>query len=206
MPRRPARPVSWVYSPGVIGTRASPLNFSSFSSTTVRAGMLMPSASVSVAKTALHQLALEELLDDFLECGEHSGVVCGDAAFQPLEPLPVAEHREILVAQGAAAFLDDGADLVAFAACSVRRTPACSTFATALSHPLRLKMKKIAGSRFFDSSRRTRSRPVDPRAGSEPPRPLVALGSRSAVPPWCRLALAAPAARPPRRRAAPAPG
>ncbi len=53
MPRRPARPVSWVYSPGVIGTRASPLNFSSFSSTTVRAGMLMPRARVSVAKTTL---------------------------------------------------------------------------------------------------------------------------------------------------------
>ena len=52
MPRRPARPVSWVYSPGVTGTCASPLNLTSFSSTTVRAGMLMPSARVSVAKTA----------------------------------------------------------------------------------------------------------------------------------------------------------
>ena len=52
MPRRPARPVSWVYSAGVTSTWASPLNFTSFSSTTVRAGMLMPSASVSVAKTA----------------------------------------------------------------------------------------------------------------------------------------------------------
>ena len=52
MPRRPARPVSWVYSPGVSSTWASPLYFTSFSSTTVRAGMLMPSASVSVANTA----------------------------------------------------------------------------------------------------------------------------------------------------------
>ena len=52
MPRRPARPVSWVYSPGVSATWASPFHLSSFSSTTVRAGMLMPSARVSVAKTA----------------------------------------------------------------------------------------------------------------------------------------------------------
>lgn len=42
--------------PAVIATRASPLNFSSFSSTTVRAGMLMPSASVSVAKTTFTSL------------------------------------------------------------------------------------------------------------------------------------------------------
>ena len=53
MPRRPARPVSWVYSPGVRSACVSPLNFDSRSSTTVRAGMLMPSASVSVAKTAV---------------------------------------------------------------------------------------------------------------------------------------------------------
>jgi hypothetical protein len=45
-------PVSWVYSAGVMSTCASTLNLTSFSSTTVRAGMLMPSASVSVAKTA----------------------------------------------------------------------------------------------------------------------------------------------------------
>ena len=53
MPRRPARPVSWVYWPGVRSTCASPLNLTIFSSTTVRAGMLMPSARVSVAKTTL---------------------------------------------------------------------------------------------------------------------------------------------------------
>ena len=39
--------------PGVNGRCCSPLNLTSFSSTTVRAGMLIPSASVSVAKTAL---------------------------------------------------------------------------------------------------------------------------------------------------------
>ena len=52
MPRRPARPVSWVYSPGVRNARASPVNFVSRSMTTERAGMLTPRARVSVANTA----------------------------------------------------------------------------------------------------------------------------------------------------------
>ena len=52
IPRRPARPVSWVYSPGVRNSCFSPVHFDSFSMTTVRAGMLMPRARVSVAKTA----------------------------------------------------------------------------------------------------------------------------------------------------------
>ncbi len=52
MPRRPARPVSWVYSPGVTSAWLSPFHLTSRSSTTERAGMLMPSARVSVAKTA----------------------------------------------------------------------------------------------------------------------------------------------------------
>ena len=53
MPRRPARPVSCVYSPGVRNSCRSPVNLESFSITTDRAGMLMPSASVSVANTIL---------------------------------------------------------------------------------------------------------------------------------------------------------
>ncbi|SKJ84241.1 Uncharacterised protein [Mycobacteroides abscessus subsp. massiliense] len=52
IPRRPARPVSWVYSPGVNAACCSPLNLTNRSSTTVRAGMLIPKASVSVANTA----------------------------------------------------------------------------------------------------------------------------------------------------------
>ena len=52
-PRRPARPASCVYSPGVSSSWCSPVNFDSFSTTTERAGMLMPSESVSVANTTL---------------------------------------------------------------------------------------------------------------------------------------------------------
>src|SRR5258705_438904 len=44
MPRRAARPVSCVYSPGVSSTCASPLNLTNRSSTTGRAGMLIPRA------------------------------------------------------------------------------------------------------------------------------------------------------------------
>ncbi|MEZ5203895.1 MAG: hypothetical protein R2701_05825 [Acidimicrobiales bacterium] len=53
MPRRPARPVSWVYWEGVSSSWCSPVNFDSVSITTDRAGMLIPSASVSVANTTL---------------------------------------------------------------------------------------------------------------------------------------------------------
>ena len=53
MPRLPARPVSCVYSPGVRISCRSPWNFHRSSITTVRAGMLMPSESVSVANTTL---------------------------------------------------------------------------------------------------------------------------------------------------------
>ena len=51
IPRRPALPVSCVYSAGVRSAWFSPLNLTSFSMTVVRAGMLTPSARVSVANT-----------------------------------------------------------------------------------------------------------------------------------------------------------
>ena len=45
--------MSWVYSPGVTSAWVSPFHFDSLSITTDRAGMLMPSAKVSVANTTL---------------------------------------------------------------------------------------------------------------------------------------------------------
>ena len=59
MPRRPARPVSCVYSPGVRNVWCSPVNLLSFSITTERAGMLMPTARVSVAKTTFTRPAVK---------------------------------------------------------------------------------------------------------------------------------------------------
>ena len=111
MPRRPARPVSCVYSPGVSGTCCSPLNFTSRSSTTVRAGMLMPSASVSVANTALTRPGGEQLLDGVPERGQHPGVVGRQAAQQPFAPLVVAQHLQVGVRELAAPVLDHLGDL-----------------------------------------------------------------------------------------------
>ncbi len=59
----------------------------------------------------LDQLALEEVLDDLLERRQQTGVMRGDAALEVVEPLVVAEHREILVQQRPGALLDDRADL-----------------------------------------------------------------------------------------------
>ena len=55
MPRRPARPVSCWYSPEVRAEVSDPRNLANRSTTTVRAGMLMPRASVSVAKTTFNR-------------------------------------------------------------------------------------------------------------------------------------------------------
>ena len=69
MPRRPARPVSCVYSPGVSISWWSPVNFVSFSMTTVRAGMLTPTASVSVANTALISPSVKQASTTSLNAG-----------------------------------------------------------------------------------------------------------------------------------------
>ncbi len=43
-----------------------------------------------------YQAADEQVLDDLLEGGQHSGVVRGDPAFQAFQPLPVAEDAQII--------------------------------------------------------------------------------------------------------------
>ena len=62
----------------------------------------------------LQQLLLEQLLHDLLERRQHARVVRGDAALEPFEPFPVAQHRKILVAEHDGARFDDRADLAAF--------------------------------------------------------------------------------------------
>ena len=112
-PRRPARPVSWVYSPGVRSAWVSPFHFESFSITTVRAGMLMPSARVSVAKTTLTRPSWNSSSTHLLERRQHAGVVGGDAAGEAVEELVVAQDVEVLLGQRARRLLDAGEDLVA---------------------------------------------------------------------------------------------
>ena len=59
----------------------------------------------------LHELALEQVLHDFLERGKQSGMVRGHAPLEVVKPLPVPENGEVLVVQRARALLHDGADL-----------------------------------------------------------------------------------------------
>ena len=59
MPRRPARPVSWVYSPGVMSTWDSPLYLVSFSRMTGFGG-----------EDQLDEALGEEGFDNFLEEGQ----------------------------------------------------------------------------------------------------------------------------------------
>ena len=54
----------------------------------------------------LHQAHREQLLDDLLEGRQHAGVVGGDPALEGVEPLPVAQHPQVLVRQLAGAVLD----------------------------------------------------------------------------------------------------
>ena len=61
----------------------------------------------------LHELAAEELFDDFFEGREQPRVVRSDAALEVVAPFPVAEHLEVVFVQGAGALFDDLADLVA---------------------------------------------------------------------------------------------
>ena len=167
MPRRPARPVSWVYSPGVSSACASPLNLTSRSSTTVRAGMLMPSARVSVANTALHQAADEQLLDGLLERRQQPGVVRGDPPLQRLAPLPVAQHAQVGLRQVAGARARRPGGSRRPRPSVVSRSPARTHWATAASQPARLKMKVIAGS---SPSRSSRSSTVIRDGGRKPTR------------------------------------
>ena len=52
-PRRPARPLICVYSPGAMTRSSTPSNFLNAVNTTHRAGMFSPIANVSVANSTL---------------------------------------------------------------------------------------------------------------------------------------------------------
>ena len=129
MPRRPARPVSWVYSPGVSISWWSPVNLVSFSITTVRAGMLMPTASVSVANTTLTSPSMKHASTTSLNGGTMPAWWAAMPGLELGEELAVAEHGEVVVGEALEAGVDDLADAVALvavgrAAARRRGTPA----------------------------------------------------------------------------------
>ena len=110
MPRRPARPVSWVYSPArqhlvvVTGELGQLLDHHG------------PRRHVDAdgerlgGEHHLEQAGGEALLDGLLERRHHPGVVRCDTGLEPGDQLAVAEHGEVGVVEGAEALVDDRPD------------------------------------------------------------------------------------------------
>ena len=95
MPRRPARPVSWVYWPGVSCSWWSPVNLVSFSITTRPRRHVDPDRERLGGEHDLDEALDEARFDDLLERRHHPGVVRREPGLELGEELPVAEHREI---------------------------------------------------------------------------------------------------------------
>ena len=112
-PRRPARPVSWVYSPGVMSACVSPFHLLSFSITTVRAGMLMPSARVSVANTTLQSPRTKSASTTCLNAGSMPAWWAAIPRLRRVQEVVVAEDDQVVVGEVATGTLDIGEDLVA---------------------------------------------------------------------------------------------
>ena len=147
IPRRPARPVNCVYSPGVIGTWASPFHLVNFSKTTVRAGMLMPSAKVSVANTAFTNPRWNKSSTAFLKLGNNpawwAAIPRSSAVIHSRYPSTSKSSSGKF-----AVYLAAVARISARSAVLVNFNPAVKHCFTAASHPIREKIKVIAGKRF----------------------------------------------------------
>ena len=147
IPRRPARPVSCVYSPGVIGTWDSPLYLINFSKTTVRAGILIPSARVSVAKTALIRPFWKSSSTADLKLGKSpawcAAIPRSSAVSQSSKPKTSRSSSAIFCV-----YLRAVARISSRSCVDVKRRPACKHCLTAASQPILEKMKVIAGKRF----------------------------------------------------------
>ena len=141
IPRRPARPVSWVNCDGVRYSWLSPLNFVRRSITTERAGMLIPSASVSVANTTLTRPSMKQSSTASRKAGIMPAWCDGDAHLERGHPSVVAEHVEVGVGQGPASAPRPASRIRDRSSASVRRSPASRHCAAASSQPARLKMK-----------------------------------------------------------------
>ncbi|CAH0326776.1 hypothetical protein SRABI128_05561 [Microbacterium sp. Bi128] len=146
MPRRPARPVSWVYSPAVMLTWASPLNLSSFSSTTQRAGIFTPRASVSVAKTALTSPSTNSFSTTSLKVGSMPAWCAASPRSRPSRQLQKPSTSRSSEGMSWAASSTRRA-MICCSASLVSQSPAATHWATAASQPAREKMKVMAGRR-----------------------------------------------------------
>ena len=184
IPRRPARPVSWVYSPGVRSAcvlavpLVQPLDDH-------RPGRHVDAQGQRLGgEHGADQPGLEQFLDYFLEGGQHPGVVRRDPALQPGQPLGVAQHRQVGLGDVPGAplgDLGDGGRLVR----GGQPQPASRHCRTAASQPARLKMNVMAGSSPAVSSRAMTSgrRGARNRAGRRAPRRAARCLARGPVVP-----------------------
>ena len=95
IPRRPARPVSWVDSPGVSSSGRSPCHLVSRSMATGPGGHVDPQRQRLGGEHHLDQALGEQLLDRLLEQRQHAGVVAGHPAAQRLGQGVVAERVQV---------------------------------------------------------------------------------------------------------------
>ena len=89
----------------------SPSNFTSFSSTTDRAGMLMPKAKVSVAKTTLINPRTKASSTHFLERWQHASVMRRHAHAERVSEAVVLESLQITVGESGDVPFNDSGDL-----------------------------------------------------------------------------------------------
>ena len=115
--------------------------------------MLMPSARVSVANTALTRPRVNSSSTTSLKVGSMPAWWAARPRSRPSQPLVVAEHVQVLVGQVARCARRRSARTSWRSSSVVSRSPACRHCWTAASQPARLKMKVIAGSRPSASSR-----------------------------------------------------
>src|SRR3990172_7435797 len=110
MPRRPARPVSCVYSPGVSISCRSPWNFHRSSITTERAGHVDAERQRLGREHDLDESGLEQLFYRFLEHGQHAGVVGRDAGGERVLEVVEPQRLQVLVLYPRSAHLGELAD------------------------------------------------------------------------------------------------
>ena len=99
MPRRPARPVSWVYSAGVTSAWRLAVELHELLEDDGARRHVDAEGERLGREDRADPPGGEELLDDLAEGRQHPGVVGGEAAGQALDEVPVAEHAEVLVGQ-----------------------------------------------------------------------------------------------------------
>ena len=184
MPRRPARPVSCVYSPAVSSACDSPLNLTSRSSTTVRAGMLIPSARVSVANTARTSPRTNSSSTVSLNAGS---IPAWCAAMPRSRASRHSQYpRTARSACGSSAVRRSTVLRISAASSSVvSRRPDRTHWPTAASQPARLNTNVMAGSRPLrsrrsitvvrDGGRKPVRRGGPPRPRPRPPRSQIAV-------------------------------